>query len=57
MTPRRYLASTLSVDNRPAEHAESLQDEVTALRQARRELLAEVEKLKREIAELRKGEA
>ncbi len=52
MTPRRYLATTLTYDNRPAEYAESLQDEITALRRRMHELLDENATLSLQNAEL-----
>jgi len=32
MTPRRYLATTLTFDNRALDHTDNLQDEIRALR-------------------------
>ena len=52
MTPRRYFASTLTIDRRPAEHAENMQDEITALRNGLRQAKAEIEDWKRQNAEL-----
>jgi hypothetical protein len=50
MTPRRYLATTLTIDNR--DHAllsESQQDEIHALRSDRRALKAELMSLLEEL--------
>lgn len=54
MTPRRYLASTLTVDNRDlASQAESLTDEAHALRTALREARSKVALLEDDNAVLR----
>lgn len=46
MTPRRYLASTLTVDNRDhSTHSDTMQDEIRALRNAYR-LVMERERVK-----------
>lgn len=52
MTPRRYLSTTLTYDNRPLELCESLQDEITALRRRMHELVEENGALRQQIAEL-----
>jgi hypothetical protein len=53
MTPRRYLASTLTVDNRDlASQAESLTDEAHALRMALREAKARIKALEEDNAAL-----
>lgn len=53
MTPRRYLSSTLTVDNRDlASQAESLTDEAHALRTALREAHARIRALEEDNAVL-----
>lgn len=55
MKPARYCfegPGVLTVDNRPAEHAENLQDEITALRNGLRAAKQECEDLRRQNEEL-----